>query len=266
MERQKCKRCKVNLTVDKFKMKRCGDLTKQCIECNKKLVKWRQVHTKIKDFECDWEGCDYKSSNNSNLQRHIKQVHTKIKDFECDWDGCDYKCSTNSDLQRHIKQVHTKIKDFECDKCDYKCSNNSDLQTHIKTCVGKEKRFSSGEKKVYDSLIELGFREEYDFVFNQTFTPLKTYSKKNLRPDFLFEKDKIMIEYDGRQHFEPVKFGNISQERAEENFKQQQDKDELKNQFCKDNNYKMVRISYKDFDKVLKILMKELNEIIDWVG
>ena len=206
MERQKCKRCKVNLTVDKFKMKRCGDLTKQCIECNKKLVKWRQVHTKIKDFECDWEGCDYK------------------------------------------------------------CSTNSHLQTHIKTCVGKEKRFSSGEKKVYDSLIELGFREEYDFVFNQTFTPLKTYSKKNLRPDFLFEKDKIMIEYDGRQHFEPVKFGNISQERAEENFKQQQDKDELKNQFCKDNNYKMVRISYKDFDKVLTILMKELNEIIDWVG
>ena len=35
-QRQKCNRCKVNLTIDKFKVKRCGNAMKQCIECNEK--------------------------------------------------------------------------------------------------------------------------------------------------------------------------------------------------------------------------------------
>ena len=33
-ERQKCTRCKMNLTLDKFKMKRDDTYQKQCLECN----------------------------------------------------------------------------------------------------------------------------------------------------------------------------------------------------------------------------------------
>jgi len=38
-QRQKCNRCKVNLTIDKFKVKRCGNTMKQCIECNEKCMR-----------------------------------------------------------------------------------------------------------------------------------------------------------------------------------------------------------------------------------
>ena len=36
IERQKCTRCKMNLTLDKFKMKRDDTYQKQCMECNAK--------------------------------------------------------------------------------------------------------------------------------------------------------------------------------------------------------------------------------------
>lgn len=49
--KQKCNRCKVNLTVDKFNMKRDGKNMKGCKECNLKTVKWKlndQLKWKLK--------------------------------------------------------------------------------------------------------------------------------------------------------------------------------------------------------------------------
>lgn len=40
IQRQKCIRCKMNLTFDKFKKKRDDTLMKACIECNIKTTKW----------------------------------------------------------------------------------------------------------------------------------------------------------------------------------------------------------------------------------
>jgi len=41
IQRQMCTRCKMNLTVDKFKKKRDDTLMKACIECNIKSMKWK---------------------------------------------------------------------------------------------------------------------------------------------------------------------------------------------------------------------------------
>lgn len=41
---------------------------------------------------------------------------------------CDYKSSQKSNLKRHIKAIHNKIKDFECQKCDFKCSEKRNLK------------------------------------------------------------------------------------------------------------------------------------------
>ena len=222
----------------------------------------KQVHDKIKDFHCD--KCDKSFSVKSTLQRHIKIVHDKIKDFHCD--KCDYSCYSNCDLQKHIKQVHDKIKEFHCDKCKYSSCTNCDLQRHRKTCTGKQTRFSSGEFQTNKALNELGFIENEDYIFNQTFPELTKYCGKNLRPDFRLINNKIIIEYDGKQHSIPKNFGGISQEQAEDNFKQTQINDKLKDNFCKDHGYKMIRISYKDFSNILSILSNELFDIIDWNG
>ena len=58
----------------------------------------------------------------------------------------------------------------------------------------------------------------------------------------------------------------MSQEQAEENFQKIVENDKLKDDFCKNNGYKMVRISYKDYPNILSILHGELLDIMDNVG
>ena len=222
----------------------------------------KQVHNKIKDFECD--RCEYTCSLNVNLQRHIKSVHNKIKDFECD--RCEYMCSSSSDLQRHIKQVHDKIKDIKCDRCEYSCSRNSTLKKHILICKGEDHSNMSGlELRTKEALNKLGFVENEDYIFNSSYSKLTDFCGRILRPDFRFINHKIIIECDGIQHFKAITFGGISTEQAEKNFKSTQETDDIKNNFCEKYGYKMIRIKFNEIKDLLSILHYELENIIDKV-
>jgi len=219
------------------------------------------VHDKIKDIKCNL--CEYKCSTNSNLQQHIKIVHDKIKDIKCNL--CEYTCSLNSNLQQHIKQVHDKIKDVECNKCKFKCSLNSNLQQHILICKGEDHSNKSGlELRTTEALEQLGFIEDIDYIFNSSYSKLTDFCGRPLRPDFRFFDYKIIIEADGRQHFNPVTFGGISKELSKEQFNLTQESDKIKDNFCKKYGYKMIRISFKDIKDVLSILHYELENVIDY--
>jgi len=225
-ETQKCARCHCDKLLKFYKIREnTNKIYKTCISCcerfkcnfeeciytcsiNAHLQKHiKQVHDKIKDFECNL--CDYKCAINSHLQRHIKTIHDKIKDIECkkcdfkcstndylqlhikmvhdkikdfECKKCDYKCSGNGNLQRHIKMVHDQIKDFECEKCDYKCSGNSTLQRHILTCKGENNSNISGlELRTKEALEQLGFIENEDYIFNSSYSS----DKKNRRNSWL---------------------------------------------------------------------------------
>jgi hypothetical protein len=220
----------------------------------------KRVHDKIRDLKCERENCNYACTTNEDLKKHIKQVHDKIKDIKCP--DCNYACSTNEQLKQHIKRVHDKIKDFECSKCDYKCSANGDLQKHIEICTGA-RNISSGEFKMIECFEELGFYENEDYIHDSTFEELTTYCGRHLRFDFMFINHKRVFEFEGIPHFIPQRFGGMSQEEAEERFRKQQENDKLKDDFCKENGYKMVRISYKDYPNILSILHAELMDIMD---
>ncbi len=251
-ELQRCSNCKCMKLLSFFKVrKNTGIILKTCIQCGEER------------FKCDQDRCNYKCSSNARLQVHIKAVHDKIKDHECP--DCDYKCTRNAHLQLHIKTVHDKIKDYECPDCEFKSSTNTGLQVHINTCTGL-RNISSGEFKIIQCLEELGFFEDEDYRYNSTLSELTKYCGKTLRFDFIFILFLIVIEYDGEQHERPVRFGGISQEEAEEKFQKTKDYDKLKDDFCRDNGYKMVRISYKDYPNILSILHTELLDIMDNVG
>ena len=71
----------------------------------------------------------------------------------------------------------------------------------------------------------------------------KTYSdfkfKNKLRFDFYLPEHNTCIEYDGIQHFEPINFfGGLK------SLKHNQKIDKLKNEYCKNNNIKLLRIKY----------------------
>ena len=61
----------------------------------------------------------------------------------------------------------------------------------------------------------------------------------------------------------PVNFGSVSQEKADENFNNLKICDTLKDDFCRDNNYKIIRISYLELPNIITILHTELIDIIE---
>jgi hypothetical protein len=72
--------------------------------------------------------------------------------------------------------------------------------------------------------------------------------KRTLPFDFYIPSKNMCIEYDGIQHFEiRERFGGI------DGFVDRKRKDKIKNNYCKNNNIKLIRISYKE-DIVKKII------------
>ena len=54
----------------------------------------------------------------------------------------------------------------------------------------------------------------------------------------------LFIEYDGRQHFSTQRFGGMTQDQADARFETQQLRDVMKNDYCLEKGYELLRIKY----------------------
>jgi very-short-patch-repair endonuclease/DNA-directed RNA polymerase subunit RPC12/RpoP len=68
------------------------------------------------------------------------------------------------------------------------------------------------------------------------------------RVDYYIEKEKIAIEYDGEQHHKPIigAFGAKTEEEAQEQLRKTQKRDKRKEQLCKENGWRLIRIRYDE--------------------
>jgi hypothetical protein len=103
-------------------------------------------------------------------------------------------------------------------------------------CLGHSK----GEFKIERILKEnnISFIKEYPVIIN----------KRIFRFDFaIFQDDKLQyfIEYDGKQHFEPVEFFG-----GKDYYEYIKDNDNIKNNYCIINNIPLIRISYLQYDNI----------------
>jgi hypothetical protein len=69
---------------------------------------------------------------------------------------------------------------------------------------------------------------------------------KRQKVDFSIRDLRLAFEYDGQQHFNPVRFGGISQKEAISLFKNMVRLDKQKNKLCQENNIRLVRIRYNE--------------------
>jgi Zn finger protein HypA/HybF involved in hydrogenase expression len=104
---------------------------------------------------------------------------------------------------------------------------------------------SKGEKYVEKYLKEKNIEYIYQYRFPDC---------KNIRLlpfDFYIPYLNTCIEFDGKQHYEPVKlFG------GEEGFKYTKINDNIKTTYCITNNIKLIRIKYSDY-KIINNILKE---------
>lgn len=79
--------------------------------------------------------------------------------------------------------------------------------------------------------------------------------KKELPFDFYLPNNNICIEYDGEQHFKPITFGGISESESEINYQETLIKDNLKTEYCKNHNIKLIRIKYNYSKEQIKEIL-----------
>ena len=107
---------------------------------------------------------------------------------------------------------------------------------------------SKGEKKIKDYL------DFNNIEYIQQYRIEDCKCSRTLPFDFYLPKYNILIEYDGKQHF---LYGGFGIDLLE--FMNLKYRDNIKTKYCEDNNIKLIRIPYWEFDNVEKILELELN-------
>lgn len=143
---------------------------------------------------------------------------------------------------------------YKC-KCD--CGNEVDV---LGNSLTTNHTLSCGCLVSYWNMYIKQFLEESKIEYKPEYTVY--IDDDYYRYDFYLPQYNLFIEYDGQQHYEPVRFyGN--DEDAEYVFKRTQEHDEIKNRYCEENNIGLLRIPYwesKNIETIISNHLQRLNE------
>jgi very-short-patch-repair endonuclease len=134
------------------------------------------------------------------------------------------------------------------------------VSSHIHGKCGCPKcKESKGEKRIRLFLE----KNNINYTKNKRFDDCR--DKKPLPFDFFIVDKNILIEYDGEQHTNKIRFGfgkYMTDELKQEYLNLIQRRDKIKDEYCLKNNIRLLRISYKDYNEIETILSFLLNHII----
>lgn len=108
---------------------------------------------------------------------------------------------------------------------------------------------SKGEEKIENILNELNIQYETQKQFPNLFS----INNGKLRFDFYLPLYNIVLEYQGKQHYTNIEYWG-----GEKGLQDRQTNDNIKRQWCKENNIKLIEIPYWDFDKLNENYLKQL--------
>ena len=150
------------------------------------------------------------------------------------------------------KDINTHV-EIICNKC-----NKSFWQTphsHSSGAGCHYCNFSNGETAIsvfLDNHNILAIAQEW---FKDSASPcINKETKQPLRFDFYLPDYNTCIEFDGKQHYVSVDYFGGEKELLKRNYL-----DNLKTQYCLDNNIKLIRIPYWDIKNINEIFLKELE-------
>jgi len=214
-----------------------------------------------KDFSGPVYVLDY--SSNNYIESTLPELYSKVKNADVD---NKKKRRFNSTLELQVeldvrfgpgefillgeyKTMRTPIRTrhscgYEYEVTPYALLDNRKIQSTCSNCVSLSK--SSGEMLIQDFLS----RNNIEYI--PQYKDVRCKDKRELPFDFAIfrnNKLKMLIEFDGEQHFMPIERWG-----GEENFMRVQRHDVLKDLFCKYNNIPLLRIPYTKKNEIDTIL------------
>jgi len=214
---------------DYSKIEYKGARIKVCIICPEHGEFWQTPNDHLNGCGCSFCSGKNKKTTNIFIQESIK-VHGKYYIYD----------------KVNYSDIYTKV----CIICPEHGEFWQTPNDHLNGGSGCPKcRQSKGERIIEKLLIENNIK----FVSQKRFKGCK--NKKTLPFDFYIPQFNVCVEYDGVQHFRPINFNGISQEKSKELFLQTQINDRIKNNFCKKQNINLIRIKFDEsFDKLQELL------------
>lgn len=224
------------------------------------------------------ERFDYSLTNYTGAHKKITVICKKHGQFNVvarshyKNNGCCNKCrneklynlfsGNKEDFILKSKQIHNDLYDYKKvlyynaeNKVKIKCIYHNQYflvspNNHLRGKGCPKCKSSKGEIAIRNFLKENNIKSKEQKKFDDC-----KYINK-LSFDFYLEKYNLLIEYQGEQHYI---YSNIFHKSNRKSLKIQQIIDEIKRQFAKDNNIKLLEIPYWEKDNIKSILIKELN-------
>ena len=110
---------------------------------------------------------------------------------------------------------------------------------------------SKGEKEISK------FLDKYDILYYRQHKFNDCKNIFSLPFDFYIPSVRICIEFDGKQHYEPMSFfGGV------ESFDKIKINDKIKNDYCEENYINLIRIKYDQIDNIFQFLWENLRMYI----
>ena len=191
------------------KTKHSKEMSFKCDIClltfsdTKEVQQHALIHQESKTHQC--LHCDHKSSNSSDLKRHIISVHTKDYPHKCDMCDkgfhrpselkkhvaahkgkkmhqcrhCDFKIADPFVLSRHILSIHTKDLPFRCKRCKKGFRQQNELKKHMKTHSGR--KVYQCEYCEYSTTDASGFKRHVISIHTKDYPHRCEYCKKGFR-------------------------------------------------------------------------------------
>jgi hypothetical protein len=214
-----------------------GSLQKFLVQCNKCQHKWKTNWT-ILSVGSWCPKC-------AKLVPHTKEEITKLVS------------SHGGTLLSDVGSVREKIKILcKCGNIFSPLLGNLIRGSWCTACAERHKT----QKKLFDIIKELFLNKQVEFNFSG-FEWLKYTNKMQI--DIWLPETKLAIEYDGKQHFCPVKFDQaMSDDSAQKAFKATQKRDRKKNKLIKehpDDILYFIRFNYKQ-NITKELVISELNK------
>lgn len=131
----------------------------------------------------------------------------------------------------------------------FRCSCGNEFSTSISSFQNGKIRCDICTKHI--SRYEFTFKQYLD---SEGIKYIHQYSLNQCRDvlplpfDFYLPDYDLIVEVDGEGHFFPCYFNQMSFENAKKSFDRTKKHDEIKNNYCKENNKKLLRIPYTKFN------------------
>ena len=212
-------------------------------------------YTKASDnYLCECKICGYKWETNGTKiiqgKTGCRECYRKSKRLTNEEFLIRLNNITNSiiPLEKYYDS-YTKIK-FKCKVCNNIWKANPLNILYGNGCPKCNK--SNGERCIEKILEDYNIK----FVPQKTFDKLIGLGGNLLSYDFYLPKYNLLIEFQGKQHEEPIEYFG-----GEEKFKIQQEHDKRKREYAQLHNINLLEIWYYDIDNIESILLETINNL-----